>query len=923
MSHVFLSFAGADRETAAMVVQRLGGEGVQVWWDEHIDWGGNWMEAIEQALTNATAYVILVGASGIRRWVKPELQVALRRHWEDGLPVFPLLLLPGITPEQLPPFLATVQARPLTLDPAQGDFAALAERLKRAQDKDSPLPAPGIDTGRAPFPGLEAFQGDDAPFFFGRQVETLRALQRFGPTPVGTYHRWLQVEGASGTGKSSLVRAGLLPAIARGWLGEDEQRAGTTAWRIAAPMRPGADPIENLATALGNLFGIEIQTLDTRLRNKADKNARALRLLLREAKSVPPGQGLVLVVDQFEELFTLTRDAALRSRFDALLGEALADLDGPLHLITTIRNDFTHRLAELPRLQMLLDDGPMGDYRLPPITPAGLCDVVRSPARLAGLRWSDDDLPQEIIDKAVRELGILPLVGNLLRLLWEEQQRRGDNVLSRRDYSNLGGLAGALAKRADLLLDALGADGRERARCLLLALVEPVAAGQAVRRTISKTAALRAAGGGVAAEQVLNRLAGARDARTPEHARAMPRLVTLSDPAPTAADAAESLVDLAHEALLRDDRNGKPYWPKLRGWVYTEREQLQSRQIVERLAESWGKGTGGLVTGRHLRAFRPLLKSCVALSDQAEGFLRQSLHQARVRAAAAGTVAIIVLGILGVFGYWINREDMRPSMAFFVLAGKAGWILRQPEMIEIRPGEGAFPRSFEMGCVSGQGCQDNELPVRQVTFDKPFAVGKFEVTFEEYELFARLTQRDLPSTAGWRVGSRPIINVTWEEARHYAKWLREQTHKPYRLPSEAEWEYAARAGTTTPFSTGACIDPDLANYDGSSNWRDCPVTRVSRGQTEEVGAFAPNPWGLHEVHGNVWEWVEDCWHGTYEGAPTDGKAWLEADGGDCGRRVLRGGSWGGRPETLRSAFRIRNYADNRFWDIGFRLARDL
>ena len=132
MSHVFSSFAGADRETAATVVQRLGAEGVTVWWDQRLDWGGNWIEEIERALTGATAYVIVVGTSGIRRWVKPELQVALRRHIEDDLPIFPLLL-PGTTPEQLPPFLATAQARALPLDPAHGDFAALADRLKRAR----------------------------------------------------------------------------------------------------------------------------------------------------------------------------------------------------------------------------------------------------------------------------------------------------------------------------------------------------------------------------------------------------------------------------------------------------------------------------------------------------------------------------------------------------------------------------------------------------------------------------------------------------------------------------------------------------------------------------------------------------------------------------------------------------------------------
>jgi formylglycine-generating enzyme required for sulfatase activity len=382
-------------------------------------------------------------------------------------------------------------------------------------------------------------------------------------------------------------------------------------------------------------------------------------------------------------------------------------------------------------------------------------------------------------------------------------------------------------------------------------------------------------------------------------------------------------VDLAHEALLRDDREGKPYWPTLRGWVDTEREQLQSRQVVERLAESWGKGRGGLVSGRQLRAFRPLLTSCVALSEQAGQFLRESLRQARLRTAATATLGAIMLGILGAFGYWINKEEMGPAMGFYVLAGKAGWILLEPKMIPIHPGEEPYPASFEMGCVSGKGCDDAERPVHQVTFDKPFAIGRYEVTFEQYELFAKLTGRVVPYAEGWGKGRSPVINVDWEDARDYAKWLAEETGKGYRLPTEAEWEYAARAGTTTPFSTGACIDTDQANYNGDSAWEDCPETGVGRGKTVEVGSLPANAWDLHEVHGNVYEWVEDCWHENYDGAPSDGAAWLEADGGDCGQRVVRGGSWNDVPGFLRSALRLRLGADGRKDFLGFRLAQDL
>ena len=207
-------------------------------------------------------------------------------------------------------------------------------------------------------------------------------------------------------------------------------------------------------------------------------------------------------------------------------------------------------------------------------------------------------------------------------------------------------------------------------------------------------------------------------------------------------------MDLAHEALLRDDRNRKPYWPTLRGWVDTEREQLQLRQVVERLAESWGAGTGkgGLVTGRQLRAFRPLLKSCVALSDRAQRFLRESRRRDWLENGAAAAILAVAIGVLGAFGYWINKEEMRPAMAFYVLAGKAGWILKKPEMVEIRPGEGEFPQSFWMGSGDDDpDAQADEKPRHEVTLRAPFAIGRYEVTFEEYELFARLTGRDVPS----------------------------------------------------------------------------------------------------------------------------------------------------------------------------------
>ena len=161
-----------------------------------------------------------------------------------------------------------------------------------------------------------------------------------------------------------------------------------------------------------------------------------------------------------------------------------------------------------------------------------------------------------------------------------------------------------------------------------------------------------------------------------------------------------------------------------------------------------------------------------------------------------------------------------------------------------------------------------------------------------------------------------MINVSWADAVAYCEWLSTETGKLYRLPSEAESEYACRAGTTTARWWGDGISYNRANFrESGSEW--------SGERTSPVDTLDPNPFGLHDMLGNVWEWVEDCWHEDYTGAPTDGSAWLEANDGHCGRRVLRGGSWFIKPLFVRSAVRYWSKTDSRKNDMGFRLAQDI
>jgi len=231
--------------------------------------------------------------------------------------------------------------------------------------------------------------------------------------------------------------------------------------------------------------------------------------------------------------------------------------------------------------------------------------------------------------------------------------------------------------------------------------------------------------------------------------------------------------------------------------------------------------------------------------------------------------------------------------------------------------------SFMMGSPKNEPeRQVGEAQVR-VSIAWPFAVGRFAVTFEEWDACVDDGGCNgyRPEDAGWGRGKRPVINVNWEDAKSYAAWLSRKTGVTYRLPSEAEREYVMRAGTTTPYWWGSSITPKQANYDGSAEpYKGGGSSGEYRKRTVSVDSFEPNAWGLYNVHGNVWEWTEDCWNELNDGNPGNGRA---RTAGDCASRVIRGGSWFSAPQNLRSANRARFIADVRLNHQGFRLARTL
>lgn len=223
-----------------------------------------------------------------------------------------------------------------------------------------------------------------------------------------------------------------------------------------------------------------------------------------------------------------------------------------------------------------------------------------------------------------------------------------------------------------------------------------------------------------------------------------------------------------------------------------------------------------------------------------------------------------------------------------------------PDMVTIPAG------TFRMGCVTGRRCEEWETPVREVRLPA-FEIARNEVTFAQWDVCVEYGPCGWPGDEGWGRGDRPVIHVSWHEARDYATWISRVTGEPYRLPSEAEWEYAARAGTETRTIWGNSVRRDQANWDG--------------GRTRPVGSYAPNGFGLNDMFGNVAEWVEDCWHDNYRGAPSDGSAWVDPE---CSYRVWRGGSWTS-PDAgdLRASGRGGREPDWGFPNAGFRIVRSL
>lgn len=484
----FLSYSRSDLAAANALRDQLVAAGIGIFKDDAtLRSGDRWLTRLQDAVAGCGAFIVLVGRDGVQRWVGAEVEVALNRHLSPRgdaprLPIHPVLL-EGATPEALPPFLALFQA--VHWMPGKPLPDGLLDALKQGQSRPNQRPR----FEGCPYLGLSTFRRKHAELFFGRRAETLQALAGLGDQSQSTpeslhggngsgYHRWLQIEGNSGSGKSSLVHAGLLPMVEHGALWP---RTGYAHWRVLGPMMPGKEPVTRLAEALEHGLKADAQQRDTAARrDRLAADANALALGLRDFRQ--PDTAFLLVIDQFEELFTLADDAQ-RKTFDALMSQALRDADCPLFVVSTVRADFLDRMEQLPQPSRLFNER-CKRYLLPTISPEGLREIIELPAQLAGLDVSE--ITTAMLNDASDEPGALPLVENALWQLW--QQRQG-NKLSGEVYRNRGGLAGMLSAGADALLERIDhavPKGKTAALEMLLALTRFNSGGRHTRQRLTR-----------------------------------------------------------------------------------------------------------------------------------------------------------------------------------------------------------------------------------------------------------------------------------------------------------------------------------------------------------------------------------------------------------------------------------------------------
>jgi formylglycine-generating enzyme required for sulfatase activity len=892
--------------------------------------GGFWLPELAGEIAEATAFVLLVGEKGIGPWQAIEYYEALdRRVKQHDFPVV-LLLLDGQPAPGLP-FLRQLHWV-ITADPTSEK--SLAQVMDAAAGGGA---TPGeLWRHTAPYRGLYAMTESDADYFLGRGSEIAEVIGALAATP----DKLPILVGNSGVGKSSLAQAGVLAALMRQAWPETAEALGEWPHAFNESRRwcflrlwPGTEPVRALVEAFLWTWQFDaVDPLRAELLNswvsKLVDDKVTLRDLLdatearyRDVLHQPQPPAFLLYIDQGEELYVRAEERK-RRRFSELVARGFCD--SRLRAMMSMRADFFGDLMK--------DEALYTVHRLvkvPPLREAQLGEVVNRPAELLSARFEPEELAASIVhrtaEESTRDAGALPLLSYLLDDMWTAMVRRGDGTL--RMPMQAIELGGVLVGRANAFLAAHPKSEDDLRRIFTLKLATVREGEEPTRRR-----ALRSEFSNEEWRLVSeladhpNRLLITASIETDENAIA-------SEPKTEAGFGSmtdQTYAEVAHEAIFRR-------WDKLRQWIAAEREFLAWRSGLEAARRSWNSTPGSskndaLLMGVALaRAQTWVSKRAEDLSNADKEFIELSI--ARDRKARGRTrqiqsvIAVLIIGIVAGVAYagWSTRSYLKmhvniladmiwPKVLTPTSEGalKAKDVFKEcshcPEMIVIPGGE------FTMGSPASEpGRFGNEKPQHKVTI-KAFAVSKFELTFEHWEVcyFLRGCARH-PWDQDWGGGSSPVISVSWDDAQQYVAWLSKLTAKAYRLLSEAEWEYAARAGSNSAYAWGDNVGSGNANCSGcGSQW--------GGRRTAPVGSFAANAFGLFDMSGNVWEWVQDCYQDSYDQAPIDGSVRTSKN---CTNRVIRGGSWNDQPPLLRSANRsgvAASYQDNA---VGFRVARTL
>jgi formylglycine-generating enzyme required for sulfatase activity len=963
VSRIFLSHSSTNNAEAVALRDWLEREG---WKDEifldldpqgGIPAGERWERALNEAANRCEAVLFLVSKAWLDSdWCIKEFNLA--HHLNKRL--FGLLI-EDLAVADLPAYLTSIWQNvrlavgrdhvmlravlPVTHEEVHVTFSAEGlQRLKHGLEQAGLDPKhfawpPASDPNRPPYRGLRPLEAEDAGIFFGRDAPVIEALDQLRGLRETIPPRLLVILGASGSGKSSFLRAGLLPRLKR----DDRHFLPLP---IIRPERAAINGESGLLPALEDAFkSVGITTTRAKLRAAIEGGASTLCPLLKaladkatpsalDADAKPTTPTLILSVDQGEELFLAEGQDEARA-FLVLLHDLLIQNLPAIIAVFTIRSDNYERLQLAKELQGLRQEM----LSLPPMPKGSYAEVIKGPAqRLAGT-----ERPLEVEDTLVNTLltdieaggakDALPLLAFTLERLYVEHG--GDGDLTVAEYRSLGGITGSIEAAVARALKAADADPAiPKDRVARLALLRhgfiPWLAGidpdtGAPRRRVARLSEVP-----VEAQPLIQHL-------VEQHLLATD----------VSKDTGEKTIEPAHEALLRQ-------WGLLQGWLTEDAGLLAALEGVKRASRDWAanaKNTAWLAHATDRLAAAERLSARPDLAANLEPTDHEYL--AACRKAEADTkrgkrlvqavIYVLLVGVIAGLIGWINQSYLKAQWRWYAtvspfmeakvrpyaLSAQAERALKPldsfkecaadvpcPEMVVIPAGK------FMMGSPAGQqeklgaaevGVIASEGPQHEVAFAAPFAVSRLEITSEQWNLC--IAYGDCIRRVGnntWQGDKQPAIEITWDDARHYAAWLAKMTGKPYRLLTEAEWEYAARAGTTTLYSFGddQATLGDYGWYVGNSDL-----------QAHLVGEKKPNPFGLYDVHGNVREWVEDCFHNDYTGAPADGSAWTA--GGDCSLRIIRGGSWRGVAETLTSAHRIGSAAAIRNGGTGMRIARTL